>query len=134
MFLSRNQLLQDFFGVFEALGNLRVVTDKFIGQVVCLAIALLVDISNVALVRGQKDFRVVVKDNLDRMVAEAEKDSVLGSDPFLKINERLARTRLLASQRPKIIFLLSFLLLLDQIVSEVLQKCDLLLQFPWEVR
>jgi hypothetical protein len=134
MLLPRNQLLQDFFGIFEALGDLCVVSYKLISQVVRIAVALFVNVGDVTLIGGQKHFRVIVEHDLDSVITETEEDSMLGSNPFLEIDERLSRTRLVASSRPKVVFLLRLLLLFDQIVPEVFQESNLLLQLAWILR
>lgn len=53
-FLRRDKLLQNLHGVFETLGNLGIASNQLIGEVVCFAIPLFVDISDMALVGCQE--------------------------------------------------------------------------------
>lgn len=132
--LPRDELLQNFLCVFEALGNLRIVTHQLIRQVVGVAVALLVHVGNVTLIRGQQHFGVIVKDDLHRVVAEAEEDCVLGAYPFLQVDERLPRADMLSTRRQEHVLIVGFLLLLNQIIAKVLQKRDFLLQLIRKTR
>jgi hypothetical protein len=86
-FLPRDKLLQNLLGVFETLGNLGIASNKLVGEVVCFAIPLFIDIGDMALVRSQEHFSVIVEHNLHRLVTYAEEDCMLGSNPFLQVDK-----------------------------------------------
>lgn len=124
---SSHKLEENFLGVLETLVDFGIGSDKLIGQVVGLSLSLLISIGNVALIRSEKNFRVVVKDDLHGIVAEPEKDCMLGSNPFLQVYHILLFIVCRRRWHNGFEFI-GFLLLVNQIVSKMLQQSNLLLK------
>ena len=126
---SGEELMQYFLGVLEAFRNFGIVADQLICQVVGFAKALLIDIGNVSFIWSKKDFRMIVENDLHRMIAQTEEDGMLSAHPFLEVDRRLSGgTSLVRNRGAEYILFVCLLLLFDQIVSKVFQQGHLLLK------
>lgn len=123
--LSGNELLKNFLRVLETFGQFSIPGYQLVVKIVCTPIALLVDIRDKALVRRKEDLRLIVKDNLDRLVTKTEKDRMLGAHPLFQV-DKLRRLSKGATRCRTI--LIRLFLLLDEVVAEVIQKSHLLVQ------
>ena len=85
--LPGQQLLHNLACIPETLGELRIVANQIVVKVPCLAIALLVYVSDVTLVGCQQDLTLIVKHDLDGLIAQTEQNSMFGSDPLLDENK-----------------------------------------------
>lgn len=114
--------MQDLLRVLQTLGEFSTGANKLVVEVVRTTITLLVNVGNEAFIRRKKQLGLVVKDDLNCLVAQAEKNGVLRSHPFLKVDH--GRRCAVGWQRGCIAVLL---LLLNEVVVKVFQKRHFLL-------
>ena len=123
--LSGNELLKDILRVLETFGQFSTGGYQLVVKKVCTPIALLVNVSDIALVRRKEKLRLIVKYNLDGKVTKTEKDRMLGAHPLFQV-DKLGILNEVSSRRRTLVVRL--FLLLDKVVTEVIQKSHLLVQ------